>query len=405
MKYIDQGQGLAARAAEGMLQLLFPLSTYCICCGKPVDASRSYSICDHCIHHIMWGKIHIDLEAESRRLGRPARLDSAVACMKYGLYERRLIFDLKYDGRTYVARAIGHIMADRLAAEGLAAPPDGAAAGRPGMLFQGRPPSSAASGRPSMSFQGRLPSLAASGRPGMSFQGRPPSSAAAGRPSMSFQGRPLSSAAAGRPGAACRTHLLGGPAAISDGADSETCPLPGISMDSVGGFGPAKLSGTTGGGFGTGGKPGTSGGGFEAAGQPGTSGGGFDYIVPVPVHRDKEKARGFNQAEKMARHLGRRIGVPVLPRAIIRNRMTAAQRSLSAEDRYFNLEGAFSLNPKDAVKIRGSRILLLDDVYTTGATAHRCGDVLKEAGAARVDYIALATSNNFAYGFFDDGQC
>ena len=371
MKYIDQGQGLAARAAEGMLQLLFPLSTYCICCGKPVDASRSYSICDHCIHHITWGNIHIDLEAESRRLGRPARLDSAVACMKYGLYERRLIFDLKYDGRTYVARAIGHIMADRLAAEGLAAPPDGAAAGRPGMLFQGRPPSSAASGRPG----------------------------------MSFQGRPLSSAAAGRPGATCRTHLLGGPAAISDGADSETCPLPGISMDSVGGFGTAKLSGTTGGGFGTGGKPGTSGGGFEAAGQPGTSGGGFDYIVPVPVHRDKEKARGFNQAEKMARHLGRRIGVPVLPRAIIRNRMTVAQRSLSAEDRYFNLEGAFSLNRKDAVKIRGSRILLLDDVYTTGATAHRCGDVLKEAGAARVDFIALATSNDFAYGFFDDGQC
>lgn len=358
MKYIDQGQGLAARAAEGMLQLLFPLSTYCICCGKPVDASRSYSICDHCIHHIMWGNIHINLEAESRRLGRPARLDSAVACMKYGLYERRLIFDLKYDGRTYVARAIGHIMADRLAAEGLAAPSSGATAGRPGM----------------------------------SVQGRPLSSAAAGRPSMSFQGRPPSSAAAGRPGAACRTHLLGGPASISYGAGCEKCPLPGISMDSVGGFG-------------TGGKPGTSGGGFEAAGQPGTSDGGFDYIVPVPVHRDKEKARGFNQAEKMARHLGRRIGVPVLPRAIIRNRMTAAQRSLSAEDRYFNLEGAFSLNPKDAVKIRGSRILLLDDVYTTGATAHRCGDVLKEAGAARVDFIALATSNDFAYGFFDDGQC
>ncbi len=358
MKYIDQEQGLAARAAEGMLQLLFPLSTYCICCGKPVDASRSYSICDHCIHHITWGNIHIDLEAESRRLGRPARLDSAVACMKYGLYERRLIFDLKYDGRTYVARAIGHIMADRLAAEGLAASPDGAAAGRPVM----------------------------------SFQGRPPSSAAAGRPGMSVQGRPLSSAAAGRPGAACRTHLLGGQGAISYGAGCEKCPLSGISMDSGGGFGTAKLSGTTGGGF-------------ETVELSGTSDGGFDYIVPVPVHRDKEKARGFNQAEKMARHLGRRIGVPVLPRAIIRNRMTAAQRSLSAEDRYFNLEGAFSLNPKDAVKIRGSRILLLDDVYTTGATAHRCGDVLKEAGAARVDFIALATSNDFAYGFFDDGQC
>ena len=220
----------------------------------------------------------------------------------------------------------------------------------------------------------------------------PSSGAAAGRPGMSVQGRPLSSAAAGRPGAACRTHLLGGPASISYGAGCEKCPLSGISMDSGGGFGTAKLSGTTGGGF-------------ETVELSGTSDGGFDYIVPVPVHRDKEKARGFNQAEKMARHLGRRIGVPVLPRAIIRNRMTAAQRSLSAEDRYFNLEGAFSLNPKDAVKIRGSRILLLDDVYTTGATAHRCGDVLKEAGAARVDFIALATSNDFAYGFFDDGQC
>lgn len=280
MKYISQGHSLYARAAEGMLQLLFPLSTYCLCCGKPVDASRSYSICDHCIHHITWGNIHIDLEAESHRLGRPARLDSAVACTKYGLYERRLIFDLKYDGRTYVARAIGHIMADRLAAEGLAAP--------------------------------------------------------------------------------------------SSGAASE--------------------------------QPGGSGGGLETANLTVTPCGGFDYIVPVPVHRDKEKARGFNQAEKMARHLGRRIGVPVLPRAIIRNRKTAAQRSLSAEDRYFNLEGAFSLNPKDAVRIRDSRILLLDDVYTTGATAHRCGDVLKEAGAARVDFIALATGNDFAYGFFDDRQ-
>ena len=270
MRYIDKGHGLAACAAEGMLQLLFPLSTYCVCCGKPVDASRSYSICDHCIHHITWGNVHIDLEAESRRLGRPARLDSAVACMKYGLYERRLIFDLKYDGRTYVARTIGHIMADRLAAEGFAA-----------------------------------------------------------------------------------------------------------TLDSC----------------------------FEMSNRPGTLCGGFDYIVPVPVHRDKEKARGFNQAEKMARHLGRRIGVPVLPRAIVRERNTAAQRSLSAEDRYFNLEGAFSLNPKEAVKIRGSRILLLDDVYTTGATAHRCGAVLKEGGAARVDFIALATGNDFAYGFFDDEQC
>ena len=273
--------------AEAVLQWAFPLSTYCLCCGKPVDSARSYSICDHCIHHITWGNIHIDLEAESRRLARPCHLHSAVACVKYGLYERRLIFDLKYDGRTYVARAIAHIMADRLAAEGLTAP------------------------------------------------------------AFSSEYRDTGSQAA----VAAASHA--------------SPRLP------------------------------------DASGLPGLCG-GFDYIVPVPVHRDREKARGFNQAEKIARHLGRRIGVPVLPRAIIRERNTAAQRSLSSEERYFNMEGAFSLNPSDAHNIKESRILLLDDIYTTGATAHHCGAILKKGGAERVDFIALATSNDFAYGFFED---
>ena len=287
MNYISNINNAPARVAEAVLQWAFPLSTYCLCCGKPVDSARSYSICDHCIHHITWGNIHIDLEAESRRLARPCHLHSAVACVKYGLYERRLIFDLKYNGRTYVARAIAHIMADRLAAEGLTAP------------------------------------------------------------AFSPEYRDTGSQAAGA-------------------AASPASPrLP------------------------------------DASGLPGLCG-GFDYIVPVPVHRDREKARGFNQAEKIARHLGRRIGVPVLPRAIVRERNTAAQRSLSSEDRYFNMEGAFSLNPSDARKIKKSRILLLDDIYTTGATAHHCGAVLKKGGAARVDFIALATSNDFAYGFFDD---
>ena len=120
----------------------------------------------------------------------------------------------------------------------------------------------------------------------------------------------------------------------------------------------------------------------------------------MPVHRDRERARGFNQAEKIARHLAGRIGVPVLPRAVRRNRKTAPQRSLSAEDRYINLDGAFSVNTADFGRISDSRILLLDDVYTTGATAHQCGRVLKEAGALRVDFIAFATGNDFAHGFF-----
>ena len=307
MNYISNINNAPARVAEAVLQWAFPLSTYCLCCGKPVDSARSYSICDHCIHHITWGNIHIDLEAESRRLARPCHLDSAVACVKYGLYERRLIFDLKYDGRTYVARAIAHIMADRLAAEGLTAPAFSAGYRDTGSHDGGAAASPASP---------RLPD--ASGLPGP-----------------------------------CGGNV------------SHASRLP------------------------------------HGSGLPGPCG-DFDYIVPVPVHRDREKARGFNQAEKIARHLGRRIGVPVLPRAIIRERNTAAQRSLSSEERYFNMEGAFSLNPSDAHKIKESRILLLDDIYTTGATAHHCGAILKKGGAERVDFIALATSNDFAYGFFED---
>ena len=85
MKYFAEENKMTTRVAEAVVQWIFPFSTYCLCCGKPVDGTRSYSICDHCIHHITWGNVRIDLEAESRRLSRPSCLDSAVACVKYGL--------------------------------------------------------------------------------------------------------------------------------------------------------------------------------------------------------------------------------------------------------------------------------------------------------------------------------
>ncbi len=94
-----------AQVAEAALDLLYPPALYCSCCGNLIDESRSYHLCDHCIAHIRW-------DGEE-----PKEVDGmkVLRCVQYGLYERTLIFDLKYNGKTYIARDISEIMADRLA--------------------------------------------------------------------------------------------------------------------------------------------------------------------------------------------------------------------------------------------------------------------------------------------------
>ena len=99
---------------EKILQLIFPVGTYCICCGKYIDLSRTYCLCDQCVRAINWGRICIDLEAERKEAGRTRYLDSVLSCMIYGLHSARLVFELKYNKRTFMARPISMIMADRL---------------------------------------------------------------------------------------------------------------------------------------------------------------------------------------------------------------------------------------------------------------------------------------------------
>lgn len=236
------------KAAEKAADFLFPWGTYCVCCGNFIDKSRTYCLCDHCIRKIRWG--HVKVEGQ-------IPVDSVRACMKYGLYERRLIFELKYNGHTYMARILAQILYDRL---------------------------------------------------------------------------------------------------ISD-PDRETAAL------------------------------------FDA-----------DYIVPVPVHRSRMRQRGFNQAERIALHLGRLMGVEVLGKGLIRKTSTAAQRSVAGRERFANLEGAFApgFGSMEALGLRiaGKKLILLDDIFTTGATATHCALILKEAGAARVDVLTVAAGNHEATGFF-----
>lgn len=263
---------LTERAAD----FFFPWGTYCICCGNFIDGSRTYCLCDHCVRKIGWGHVEIPPESlldnqftgpAAERLrermcqteaGGGLPVDSVRACMKYGLYERRLIFELKYNGHTYVARILARMVYDRIASD-----PDPAAA-----------------------------------------------------------------------------DLLKA-----------------------------------------------------------------DYIVPVPVHRERLQQRGFNQTEKIADHLSDLTGVPVLKDGLVRHASTAAQRSVAGQDRLANLEGAFGpgCGSMEGLgrRIAGKRLILLDDIFTTGATAIHCGMILKDAGAARVDALTIAAGNDHAAGFFD----
>jgi ComF family protein len=112
----------------------------------------------------------------------------------------------------------------------------------------------------------------------------------------------------------------------------------------------------------------------------------WDAVVPVPLHWSRRWRRGYNQAEILARGLRRRHGLPVL-RVLVRTRPTPPQHGDAAERRR-NVRGAFTL-PRPAA-VAGRRLLLVDDVFTTGATANGCALVLREAGAADVGVLTLA---------------
>ncbi|HYO13013.1 MAG TPA: ComF family protein [Thermoanaerobaculia bacterium] len=108
---------------------------------------------------------------------------------------------------------------------------------------------------------------------------------------------------------------------------------------------------------------------------------GFDGIVPVPLHWRRRLARGYNQAEWIARPLARSLGLPLIP-ALTRRRATPPQTRLGRQDRLANLRRAFRARHPE--RLRGRDLLLVDDVATTGATLDAAATALKKAGAATV---------------------
>lgn len=113
----------------------------------------------------------------------------------------------------------------------------------------------------------------------------------------------------------------------------------------------------------------------------------YDAVVAVPLYWRRRWTRGFNQAELLARHVAKRRGIPLLG-ALRRKRATAAQAGLASAGRRRNVAGAFVLKPNQ--NLAGKKILLIDDVMTTGATASACASVLKRGGAKSVSLLTLA---------------
>ncbi|WP_397404119.1 ComF family protein [Phenylobacterium sp.] len=115
-----------------------------------------------------------------------------------------------------------------------------------------------------------------------------------------------------------------------------------------------------------------------------------DAIAPVPLHSFRLLRRRYNQAAEIARPLAVLSGTPYLPDALVRRRATATQAGKSGSGRRRNVANAFHVPASRASRVAGLRILLIDDVLTTGATAEGCARALKAAGAARVDVAVIA---------------
>ena len=112
-----------------------------------------------------------------------------------------------------------------------------------------------------------------------------------------------------------------------------------------------------------------------------------DVIVPIPLHAARERERGYNQSALLARHLSGQLGLPFEPEIVSRIRFTPPQTGLSRRERLANVGGAFRA---DRLRVRDRRVLLVDDVCTTGATLAAAAEALHHAGAASVSAYCLA---------------
>lgn len=115
-----------------------------------------------------------------------------------------------------------------------------------------------------------------------------------------------------------------------------------------------------------------------------------DFLVPVPLHRWRLLKRRYNQAAIMAQYLSKETAIPVLVEGLVRRRSTVSQGHLNMNDRAKNVRHAFAVLKKVKPTLKGKKIVLIDDVYTSGATVKECVKVLLDAQASEVSVLTLA---------------
>jgi len=117
---------------------------------------------------------------------------------------------------------------------------------------------------------------------------------------------------------------------------------------------------------------------------------GAEALIPVPIHKNRLKKRGFNQAELIAERLGSLIGIPLEKKLVKRVEDTRPQKGLSREERRKNLKRAFKLTRND---VKLCRVIVVDDIYTTGSTVDEMAELLKKAGVSSVYVVTLCSGS------------
>lgn len=117
-----------------------------------------------------------------------------------------------------------------------------------------------------------------------------------------------------------------------------------------------------------------------------------DLLIPIPLHKSRRRKRGFNQAELIAKGLGRELGIPVSANCLLRTRKTSPQKELNDQERKNNLKNAFQVVDYD---VKFKKVLLIDDIYTTGSTIDAAASVLLESGAEKVYFLSISIGRGY----------
>ncbi len=119
---------------------------------------------------------------------------------------------------------------------------------------------------------------------------------------------------------------------------------------------------------------------------------GADAIIPIPIHKSRRKVRGYNQAELLAEPISEFLKVPMEAKLIVRTRKTKPQNKLNDKERQKNIEGAFKI-AENVVQLK--KVILVDDIYTTGSTINACARLLREAGVKQVYFACVCIGTGY----------